>query len=184
VSALASADAVLAFWFSAATEPFWFRATPAFDAALRQRFATTYRAAVAGRLAGWEQSPAGALALVITLDQWPLNMFRGRPEGFATEAEARRVAAAAIAQGFDSGLTVARRAFLYLPFMHSEDLVDQDRSVALFSADGFADNLEWARHHRELIRRFGRFPHRNAILGRPNTPEEAAYLGSEAAFRG
>jgi uncharacterized protein (DUF924 family) len=124
------------------------------------------------------------LALVIVLDQFPLNMFRGQRESFATEAAAREAAVQAIAWGFDQSLTDEQKAFLYLPFMHSEDLADQDRAVALYEGAGLENSLKWARHHRELIRRFGRFPHRNAILGRPSTPEELAYLGSAGAFKG
>jgi uncharacterized protein (DUF924 family) len=135
-------------------------------------------------LADWEVTPAGALALVIVLDQLPLNMFRHQPESFAMEAAARRVAARAIARGFDSQLTDAQKTFLYLPYMHSEDLSDQDESVALYEKAGLEDSLNFARHHRELIRRFGRFPHRNAILGRESTAEENAYLNSAEAFLG
>ncbi|ROR34441.1 DUF924 family protein [Inmirania thermothiophila] len=175
---------VLDFWFDARVRGQWFRATPALDAEIRDRFEGLWRRAAGGGLAAWEATAEGALALVIVLDQFPLNMFRGRPEAFSTEALAREVAARAIARGLDAALDDAGRAFLYLPFMHSEDLRDQDRAVALFAAAGLEDNLRWARHHREIVRRFGRFPHRNAVLGRPSTPEEEAWLASPEAFRG
>ncbi len=180
---VSSAD-VIAFWFEESVRPLWFDATPDFDQALRERFLATYRAAAAGQLADWERTPSGALALTITLDQFPLNMFRGQPESFATEAAARTVADRAIARGFDRELAPMERLFLYLPFMHGETLADQDRSVQLFERAGLEDSLRFARHHRDLIRRFGRFPHRNAILGRDSTPQEIAYLASPEAFHG
>lgn len=181
---IASREDVLEFWFSDEVKPLWFRSTPAFDDALRERFLATWQAAAAGELDHWADSPEGALALVVVLDQFPLNMFRGKPEGFSTEALSREVAKAAIDKGWDQQLEGALLAFLYMPLMHSEDLADQDRSVALFEAAGLADNLRFAKHHRELIRRFGRFPHRNAILGRPSSEEELAYLASKDAFHG
>jgi len=175
---------VLDFWFSERVRPLWFNSTPAFDRELTERFLTTYQAAAAGALDGWAATPEGALALVIVLDQFPLNMFRGRPESFATEAHARDVARRAIDNGFDQSLSGEQKGFLYLPFMHSEELRDQDRSVELYEKAGLEDSLRWARHHRELIRRFGRFPHRNAILGRESTPQEREYLASKDAFLG
>jgi uncharacterized protein (DUF924 family) len=177
-------DDVLAFWFAESSKPLWFDSTPAFDQILRERFSVTYRAAATGELADWEEIPPGALALAIALDQFPLNMFRGQPESFATEAAARAVANRAIARGFDRVLAAEQRLFLYLPFMHGEALTDQDRSVQLFEQLGQEGSLRFARHHRDLIRRFGRFPHRNAILGRDSTPEEIAYLASPEAFHG
>jgi len=177
-------DEVLAFWFAESSKPLWFDSTPEFDQTLRERFAATYRAAAAGALADWEDTPSGALALVIALDQFPLNMFRGEPESFTHATAARSVADRAIARGFDKALTAEQRLFLYLPFMHGESLADQDRSVLLFERLGSNGSLRFARHHRDLIRRFGRFPHRNAILGRESTPEEIAYLASPEAFHG
>ena len=175
---------ILAFWFAAAVRPYWFAATAQFDQTLRERFASCYRAAATGALADWEQSGDGALALVIVLDQFPLNMFRGQPASFATEAQARAVAERAIARGFDQTLNPEQKLFLYLPFMHSENLADQDRSVQLYQQPGLEDNLRFAEHHRGLIHRFGRFPHRNAILGRASTADELAYLASPEAFHG
>jgi len=175
---------VLDFWFAPDHEKLWFRATPDFDRQVRQRFESAWLEAQAGQLAGWEEDPQGALALVILLDQLPLNMYRGLPQGFATEAMARIVARRAIERQFDETMPDKGKAFLYMPFMHSEDLVDQDRSVALFRAAGLDENLKFAFHHRDIIRRFGRFPHRNAILGRSSTAGEKAWLASKDAFRG
>ena len=121
---------------------------------------------------------------MILLDQFPLNMFRGRPEGFATEADSRAVAERAIERGFDQALDDQGKAFLYMPFMHSEFLADQERSLALFAAAGLDANLKWARHHRDIVHRFGRFPHRNAVLRRQHTPDETEWLASPEAFRG
>ena len=179
---VASSADVIAFWFAESVRPLWFDSTPDFDRTLRERFLATYRAAAAGQLADWERTPSGALALAITLDQFPLNMFRGQPESFATEAAARAVADRAIARGFDRELMPMERLFLYLPFMHGETLADQDRSVRLFGCPGLEGSLHFARHHRDLIRRFGRFPHRNAALGRINTPEEQAWLDAGGGF--
>ncbi len=181
---LAHPTDVLAFWFAPDVRPLWFAATPTFDDALRARFLTTCQAAAAGRLADWDTTAEGALALVLVLDQFPLNLFRGQPESFATEAAARQVADRAIARGFDQAVPPIQRQFLYLPFMHSEALADQERSVRLYQQPGLEDSLRFARHHRDLIQRFGRFPHRNAILGRISTAEERAYLASPEAFHG
>jgi uncharacterized protein (DUF924 family) len=160
----------------------WFHSTPALDAEIRARFEALWRAGRDGELAHWEASPEGALALVVLLDQFPLNMFRNRPESFSTEALSREVADRAIARGFDKALQAPALAFLYLPFMHSEHLADQDRSVQLFEQAGLADNLRFARHHRSIVARFGRFPHRNAILGRESGDAEVAWLNSPEGF--
>lgn len=175
---------VVAFWFAETAQPLWFAATPDFDEQLRARFLETYRAAAAGRLTDWEATPEGALALTIVLDQFPLNLFRGQPESFATEVAARAVADRAISRGFDRTLPPVQRQFLYLPFMHGEALADQERSVRLYQQPGLEEGLRFARHHHDLIARFGRFPHRNAILGRTSTAEERAYLASPEAFHG
>ncbi len=181
---VASPADIVAFWFAETVRPLWFAATPDFDDALRARFLATYRAAAAGRLTAWKTTADGVLALVIVLDQFPLNLFRGQPESFATEAAARVVADCAIASGFDQALPPEQRLFLYLPFMHGEALADQERSVRLYQQPGLKDSLRFARHHHALIQRFGRFPHRNAILGRASTAEELAYLASPEAFHG
>ena len=178
------AQAIVDFWYSERVRPLWFNSTAEFDEELRQHYGQLYRDASQGLLQVWEQTATGSLALAIILDQFPLNMFRGQPESFATEAEAVRIARQAVAQGFDNQIEPEYRVFLYMPFMHSENLVDQDLVVQLFDEAGLANNAGFARHHREIVRRFGRFPHRNAILGRKSTPQELDYLASDEAFHG
>ncbi len=150
--------------------------TPLSTTEIRERFFDTYEAAAAGKLSDWEQSAQGALALLILLDQFPRNMFRGDARAFATDPLARAIAAGAIVRGFDSQVPNELRGFFYLPFEHSEDLADQERGIAFNKAIGDAENLKWAEIHADIIRRFGRFPHRNAVLGRTTTPEEQAFL--------
>ncbi len=181
---LATPHDILAFWFAPGMNKRWFRSTTALDNDIRERFEATWRAGADGSLCDWEDSAEGALALVIVLDQFPLNMYRGTAQSFATEAEAIRVSRNALRHGLDRHLPGEQKAFLYMPLMHSEELADQDECVRRFAAAGLSDNLRFARHHRELIRRFGRFPHRNAILGRDSTPEELEYLDSKEAFTG
>ena len=171
----ASAEDVLAFWLAAGPDR-WFEDDEAFDASIRQRFAGTYEAAAAGLRSDWENAPQSALALVIVLDQFPRNMFRHSPRAFAADPLARAVARRAIANGFDQNVAMPERTFFYLPFEHSEELADQERSVALMRETGDADSLKWAQLHADIIRRFGRFPHRNAVLGRTTAPEEQAFL--------
>lgn len=170
-----SAGNVLAFWRTAGPDR-WFEEDDAFDAAIRDRFATTYRDAASGLLGDWETSPEGALALVIVLDQFPRNMFRKNAQAYAADPLARAVAERSIAKGFDRQVAMPERVFFYLPFEHSEMLPDQERAVALIGATGDADFLKWAELHADIIRRFGRFPHRNALLGRATTPDEQAFL--------
>lgn len=167
---------ILRFWFSAEARKKWFNSTPQFDEEIRQRFEKTWGLARAGSYDHWEEDPDGALALVIVLDQFPLNMFRDDARQYSTEAHAREVARHAIEKGFDQDKSPQQRAFLYLPFMHSESLDDQDYAVKLYEQAGLDDNLGYARHHRDVIRRFGRFPHRNEALGRESSAEERAYL--------
>lgn len=183
-SDIAAAHELLEFWFSEQAEKRWFNSTSEFDNELRDRYAALYEAACRGELEHWRDAADAALALVILFDQIPLNIFRGQARGFASEAMAREVAAGAIDRGWDKALSDKQKVFMYLPFMHSENLADQDRSVTLYTAAGLENNLRFARHHREIVRRFGRFPHRNAILGRPSTAEELEWLASKEAFKG
>lgn len=164
---------VLTFWF-ADPDRAW-RKDPAFDEEIRRRFGDLHAAVVRGEHEAWRTTPRGALAYVIVLDQFSRNLYRGDPRAFAADAQARAAAAEAVAAGHDQALTTAERGFLYMPFMHSEALADQDRAVALFRPLGGA-SLEFAERHRDIVARFGRFPHRNAVLGRASTPEEAAFL--------
>jgi uncharacterized protein (DUF924 family) len=137
-----------------------------------------------GKLDSWSNSTDGCLALIIILDQLPLNMFRGQAKSFSTEAKAIAIARKAIRSGFDRQIDTDQRMFMYMPFMHSEALQDQDYSVQLFEAAGLDENVKFARHHRSIVQRFGRFPHRNEILGRVSSAAEMAYLNSDEAFKG
>jgi uncharacterized protein (DUF924 family) len=167
---------VVAFWRAAGPKR-WFEKDDAFDEDIRRRFLAVHEAAAAGKLGAWEDNAEGALALLILLDQFPRNMFRGNARTFATDPLARAIASRALLNGFD-GVFPEMRQFFYLPFMHSEDLADQERCIALYKAAGDADGVKWAELHADIIRRFGRFPHRNAVLGRTTTPEEQAFLDS------
>lgn len=167
---------VLQFWFDPETKPYWFRSTPSFDQTVRKRFAEMFAHAATGDLKDWEETAEGCLALCILLDQVPRNMFRGDPRAFATDDKALAVAELALTKGFDHQLPNDRKQFLYLPFMHSENLANQLRALALFESQGMAQNRRFAEEHVKIIRRFGRFPHRNAILGRPSTEAEIAFL--------
>jgi uncharacterized protein (DUF924 family) len=171
---LESPAAIVAFWRAAGPDR-WFKKDASFDDEIRRRFLATHQAAAAGRLTEWENSAERALALLILLDQFPRNMFRGEARAFATDPLARAVASRAILNGFD-GAFPDMRSFFYLPFEHSENLADQERGIALYKAVGDTDGLKWAQIHADIIRRFGRFPHRNAALGRVTTPEEQAFL--------
>jgi uncharacterized protein (DUF924 family) len=174
---IATPDDVLSFWRSAGPKK-WFAKDDAFDAEISERFRATYDAAARGALSDWEATPEGALALLIVLDQFPRNMFREDGQTFDTDAMARDIADRALGRGFDQQLAPADRPFFYLPFEHSEAMADQERSLTLFRALGDAESLRWAELHADIIRRFGRFPHRNAVLGRATTPEEQAFLDS------
>lgn len=168
---------ILAFWRGAGRER-WYKHSDAFDAEVRRRFLALWQKAAAGDLAAWEASDEGALALVIVLDQFPRNMFRGTPEAFASDALARDVARRAIDRGADHRVDPVLLEFLYVPFMHSEHLSDQLHCVALFQSSPNTENLKYAREHADIIHRFGRFPHRNRLLGRESTEEEQAFLDS------
>lgn len=168
---------ILAFWREAGRER-WYQRSDAFDAEIRRRFLALWQRAAAGELASWEDSDEGALALVIVLDQFPRNMFRGTPEAFASDPLAREVARRAIDRGVDRRIDPVLLEFLYLPFMHSEQLPDQLHCIALFENTDNAENLKYAREHADIIQRFGRFPHRNRLLGRDTTAEEQAFLDS------
>lgn len=178
---LPQAAEVVRFWADAGPCR-WFRRDDAFDAEFRRRFLAAHEAAAAGRLAGWGATAEGALALVLLLDQFPRNAFRGTSRVYATDAMAREAANAALAAGHDQQVAGDLRQFFYLPFMHSEDLRDLERCVALNGAIG-GEPLRWARHHRDVVARFGRFPHRNAVLGRDSTPDEERFL-ADGGFSG
>ena len=173
------AQALLDFWFKEIDRKVWFEKNQGFDDTLRARFGELREEAEAGALDDWVGTPEGALALILLLDQLPRNLFRDRPEAFATDEKARAVTRCALTKAFDQQLIAsmgdAAAVFLYLPLEHSEDLQDQDDCVTLMKALG-GDWVKWAKAHQIIIERFGRFPHRNAALGRENTPEEEAFL--------
>jgi uncharacterized protein (DUF924 family) len=174
---------VLAFWFGAPPHTErgeWFRKDAAFDAAIRERFGDALARGLAGAFGEWCGEPRGALARVVLLDQFTRNAFRDTPRAFAGDARALATADDAIRRGFDASLDRYERWFLYIPYEHSEDLAMQRRALELFGAlardEGLDGPLRYAKRHAEIIERFGRFPHRNAILGRESTPEEIAFL--------
>ena len=178
------AQEILDFWFGREGEPgygefreAWFRKDPEFDREVRERFEDLYEAAAAGELEGWREEARSCLALVILLDQFPRNMFRGDPRSYATDRMAQETAEYAVDRALDRELPAFQRMFLYMPFMHSEDPGHQRRSVELFRALGGEDDATaYAVRHMEIVERFGRFPHRNEVLGRRTTPEEAEFL--------
>mgnify|MGYP001562019674 FL=1 len=182
------AQKVLDFWFLPPDHPGhgqarmeWFRKDDGFDLLIRARFGALIDAAIAGGLGEWDATPHGALARLIVLDQFTRNVYRGTPRAFAGDAWALALAVAMTQQGLDQQLPPMLRAFVYLPFEHAEDLAMQARAVELFqllsqAQPGFESMLDYAQRHQEVIARFGRFPHRNAILGRPSTPQEVAFL--------
>ncbi|HSW16255.1 MAG TPA: DUF924 family protein [Ramlibacter sp.] len=180
-TANATAHDVVAFWQDAGPKR-WFDRDDAFDAEFTQRFMSAHEAAALGELDHWADTPHGALALLILLDQFPRNAFRGQARTYATDAQALRVAQAAVDAGRHRLVEPALQRFFQLPFTHSENMQDQDRSVAL-AGELPDDSLRWARHHRDIVARFGRFPHRNALLGRESTEEEKAFL-AEGGFSG
>ena len=166
-------EELLSFWFSEPVQKMWFNSTVAFDNTLRDKYEPLYQEAVNNQL-----------DLIILFDQLPLNIYRNQKESFQTDARAREVAEAVIARGDDARLSDGAKLFLYLPYMHSENMADQDKSVALFEKAGMMANARYARHHRKIIERFGRFPHRNEPLGRASTQAELDYLASDEAFLG
>jgi uncharacterized protein (DUF924 family) len=178
---IASPETVLKFWREAGSDR-WFKQDAGFDQEIRDRFLATHEAAAAGKLE-WEHAPESTLALLLLLDQFPRNMFRGTPRAFATDPCALQVATRALEKGFDKDISPELRSFFYLPFMHSEELSDQEKCLALYKALGTEEGIKYAEIHLDAIRRFGRFPHRNKILGRASTAEEVQYL-DDGGFKG
>jgi uncharacterized protein (DUF924 family) len=185
-----NASDVLLFWFGGPGEhgkrhKRWFEKSDAFDREIRERFLSLYEQAAAGKLAHWKDRPADNLVLIVVLDQFPRNMFRGSPRAFAADALALEAARHAVAQRHDRGMLPVERMFAYLPFEHSETLADQLEACELTRPlDAFsetADAYRFAEAHRDIIQRFGRFPHRNAVLGRASTPEEIEFLKQPGA---
>lgn len=177
---------VIGFWRAAGPQK-WFAKTPAFDESIRLKFEPVHHRAARGEYDAWVESAEGALALLILLDQFPRNLYRNSGHAFATDGKARAIARKAVSAGFDRQVEPQLRPFFYLPFEHSEDLADQDECIRLCTlhkdATGDAETLKWAEIHRDIIVRFGRFPHRNPALGRITTPKEQAFL-DEGGFGG
>ncbi len=175
---------ILSFWFEEAKPQQWFQVNPDFDALVRERFARDFELGRGGIFDGWQDTPDGSLALCVLLDQFPRNLFRGAHEAFSTDAKALGVAMHAVDKHFDALMPPLRRRFLYLPFEHAEDMAMQDRSVVLFETMKGDDPLgyDYAVKHRDVIAKFGRFPHRNEALGRVSTPDELAYLVAGGGF--
>ncbi len=180
-------EAILGFWFQSPESPnygqpqeFWFIKNPKIDEEIRTQFLADYEQAAKGKLENWQHSPLSCLALILLLDQFSRNLFRGTPQAFATDSQALKVAQFAVASGYDRELLPVQRWFIYLPFEHAEDLQIQYQSVALFEQlrthEASADAIDYAIRHCQVIEQFGRFPHRNAILGRESTSEEVEFL--------
>ena len=174
---------IIAFWREAGPEK-WFAKDDGFDAAIRARFGEATGAALAGGYDDWRADAQGTLALTLLLDQFPRNLFRGAARAFSGDARAREIAREALARGFDLAVEPALRVFAHLPFMHSEDLADQELMMALARWRHDENTLRFAVMHRDIVAQFGRFPHRNAALGRPTTAEEAAFLARPDVFKG
>ncbi len=179
-----TSDNILNFWFAETNKKCWFNSTASFDRAIRLNFEAIWEQAAKSKLDHWKQSPDSALALIILLDQFPLNMFRSTAKSFTTEKYAIEITYFSLSRKYDSQLSGKKLAFMYMPLMHSENIKDQNLSVTLFEKAELDDNLRYAKHHRKIIEKFGRFPHRNAILNRPSTPDELKYLASPDAFKG
>jgi uncharacterized protein (DUF924 family) len=186
------AEMLLEFWFTpeGASErdrlrDIWFQATPEFDAALAEHFRADYDRAAAGVYEPWRDTPRTCLALILLLDQLPRNLFRNSPRAYATDTAALETASEAVARGYDRAVTPMRRCFFYLPFQHSEDLADQETGLRFYAAlpehPDKENFVEATRRHHEIIARFGRFPHRNGVLGRPGTLEEQYFLQQPGA---
>lgn len=173
---------VLDFWFAAGEEK-WFAKDEGFDREIVEKFKACHEAARGGAHDDWQETANGCLALIILLDQFPRNMYRGSAESFAADAKALSVAKTMIEKGIDMELPEGVRVWVYLPFEHSEDLGDQERCIELMARTGKEDYVKWAEIHADAIRRFGRFPHRNAVLGRESTPGELAFL-EDGGFAG
>ena len=167
---------VLRYWFEELQPAQWWRVDPALDAAMRERFGALHRAACAGECAAWRATPEGRLTEVIVLDQFSRNLHRGTPAAFAADPMALALAQEAVAGVHDLALPIERRAFLYMPYMHSESRLIHVEAERLFREHAPAANFEAERRHKAIVDRFGRYPHRNAILGRASTEDEAAFL--------
>ncbi len=175
---------IVNFWYSDKGRQCWYQSTPKLDQYILAKYESVWQGAINGDLQSWKASAEGCLALAIVLDQFPLNMFRGKLKSFSSLTQAIAIVHFAIECGFDQLISHDQVSFLYAPLMHSEDLVDQELSVKLFTQNNLIKNIRYAVHHRDIVKEFGRFPHRNAILERESTVQEVTYLNSRRAFKG
>ncbi len=173
---MVSAQEILEFWFNELTAQVRFKKSSKIDSKMRERFSAVLQKAFKAELFSWRQSPQGRLAEILLLDQFTRNIYRDTPESFAGDSIALVLAQEAVSIGADQKLPPEKRAFIYMPYMHSESVAIQDTAKTLFSQAGLESNLEFEQKHRKIIERFGRYPHRNAVLGRPSTPEEVEFL--------
>ncbi|HED35480.1 MAG TPA: DUF924 domain-containing protein [Gammaproteobacteria bacterium] len=181
---MAVVDEIIEFWYSEPMNKHWFNSTPEIDQLVFQNYAELWAQALEGELENWRESAVGCLALILLCDQFPLNMFRGEARSFSTEARAIELALQGIERGYDQQLKHSQLSFFYMPLMHSEVMAHQNLAVEKFEQAGLPDNARFAKHHRSIVERFGRFPHRNEILKRASTPAEIEYLNSPEAFTG
>lgn len=177
-------ETILEYWYSKKVKPLWFNSNSEFDQEIKSNYENIWIEVLRGEYISWSESAEGCLALAIILDQFPLNMFRGEVKSFSSEALAIKIAKKAIEQGFDKKIDKDKVSFLYMPLMHSENIEDQNLSVKLFEEANLIDNLRFAKHHRDIIKKYGRFPHRNKILQRESSQDEVDYLNSGSAFTG
>ncbi len=179
-----SAEKIIQFWYSDRIKSHWFNSTLEIDSLMRENYAALWHKAARGELNEWKESAESCLALIILLDQFPLNMFRGKAESFSTEANAVELTLYGIKKAYDAKLPKSKLNFFYMPLMHSESMEHQNLAVEKFTQAGLLDNARFAKHHRKIIEQFGRFPHRNEILGRASSQAELNYLRSDEAFKG
>jgi len=181
---LITPESIIEYWYSDRVRAKWFNSSIEFDKEIKLNYEKCWLETLRGENKLWQESAEGCLALTIILDQFPLNMFRGEVKSFSSEAMAIKVAKKAIEQGFDKEIAKDKVAFLYMPLMHSENIDDQNISVRLFEEAKLHDNLRFAKHHRDIVKKYGRFPHRNEILNRKSSQQEIDYLNSDNAFTG
>lgn len=175
---------IIQFWYSEPMNKHWFNSTPEIDALIRDKFEALWLHASEGGLDSWKECAEGCLALILLFDQFPLNMYRGKAESFLTETRSIELVLYGIEQGYDQQIPKSQLSFFYMPLMHSELMSHQNLSVEMFEKAGFVDNVRFAKHHRAIVEKFSRFPHRNNILGRESTSAELDYLNSKEAFTG
>ena len=175
---------IIEFWYSEKVKSKWFNSSIEFDKEIKSHYEDVWEDALRGEFSFWRDSAEGCLALAIILDQFPLNMFRGEVQSFSSEAVAVKVAKHAVENGLDKNIDEDKVSFLYMPLMHSENMDDQNLAVKLFEQAELVGNAKFAKHHRDIVKKYGRFPHRNKILDRESSKEEIEYLNSDSAFTG